>query len=222
MVEIFDFRSEINDVILFEIELSQNNGLKIRTIASLLRFAETLEDNFDFSRFSNDDIDKIRDKCGAFARKYGYKEDIFSSACVYEYSVDGAVRHNDFLLESSRLFTFADDIPPKNTLLDVRKCVNDRGIAAATVKDGRVVSVAAANIVEDHLEITVETVPDYRRKGFSTSNVALLMGELQKRKMPAIYKCKSTNIASMKVAKKLELKKEKITYVYRAVRQGNI
>ena len=222
MIEFLDVSFDSNKIVPFEFELSEGCEILIRTLLSLADFAEYFEKRNIGNYFSRNAIDEIRKNCYHTIVEFGFKEDISSGYCVFEYSSDGSVINPKLIRPDSKIINCIEKSNfDKKILLDVRDSVRTGGIASVTFDGGAIISAAATNITinkVEPMEITTETAVGYRGMGLSASNVALLFLELQKREKTAVYKCRSTNRASIAVAEKVGLRRTKVVYRYLGIK----
>lgn len=222
MIEFLDVSFDGNKTVPFEFELSEDCEILIRTLPSLADFAESFEKRYIGNYFSRNAIDEIRKNCYHTIVELGFKEDISSGYCIFEYSSDGIVINPKLIRPNSKIINLIEKSNfDKKILFDVRDSIRIGGIASVTLDGNTIISVAAANIMRDNggqTEITTETAVGYRGRGLSASNVALLSLELQKRGKNAVYKCRNTNHASIAVAEKVGLKRTKTTYRYLGIK----
>ena len=218
MIELINSSFECDRVIPFEFEISEGHEILIRALPCLADFAESFEAKYKMCYCTGEALGEIRKTCAEVIAPLGFKEDISSKHLVYEYRADDVLINKELIHSESHLIKNVAEVDfEKRILFDVRECVRSGGIASVTLNNGAVISVAAANMASDEnnpAEITTETAVGYRGMGLSCSNAALLILELQKMGKSVIYKCRSTNFASMRVAEKLGLKCAKITYQY--------
>jgi len=224
MIELIDVSLERERIVPFEIELCEGKEILIRALPCLADFADRFEKRYENCYLSREAIDDIRKHCAEMILPLGFCEDVSSAYCIYEYSADGVLINEKFVRSDSHVIKNLSEVDfGKRILFDVYECIKSGGIASVTVNNGVVVSVAAVNMPFDEektVEITTETAVGYRGMGLAASNVASVILELKKMGITPVYRCRSTNFASLKVAEKVRLKREKIIYRYLCVRKN--
>ncbi len=224
MIELVDASLESKKIVPFEFELLKENEILIRVLPCLADFAERFEKQYENCYSSRDVIDEIRKHCAQITAPLGFFEDISSTYCIYEYSADEVLINEKLVRDDSRIIkNLAEADFNKRILFDVIECVRSGGIASVTVNNGSIVSVAAVNGLcsgRETVEITTETAVGYRGMGLASSNAASVILELKKMGKSPVYKCRSTNLASVSVAEKIGLKREKTIYRYLGVRKN--
>lgn len=222
MIEFLDVSFDGNKTVPFEFELSEDCEILIRTLPSLADFAESFEKRYIGNYFSRNAIDEIRKNCYHTIVELGFKEDISSEYCIFEYSSDGIVINPKLIRPDSKIINRIEKSNfDKKILFDVRDSIRIGGIASVTLDGNTIISAAATNMPinkVESMEITTETAVGYRGMGLSASNVSLLFLELQKREKSAVYKCRSTNRASIAVAEKVGLRRTRVVYRYLGIK----
>ena len=108
------------------------------------------------------------------------------------------------------------------TTFDLKELKEYKLPAFVTVVDGKVVSIATVNPYskgQRMLEITAETAPAYRKRGYGASNVAALADYLLRHKHTVAYCCSRYNSGSIKIARKVGLTNDGRFYAIDAYRK---
>ncbi len=108
------------------------------------------------------------------------------------------------------------------TTFDLKELKEYKLPAFVTVVDGAVVSIATVNPYskgQRMLEITAETAPAYRKRGYGASNVAALAYYLLRHKHTVAYCCSRYNSGSIKIARQIGLIHEGKFYAIDAYRK---
>lgn len=176
---------------------------KVFAYPSVLSLCETYAARFAADLYSDAALAYLADGCAAFCTSLGYTKDKHSAVVGYNFLPQG---------EPTCDFAFCKRIRRDGkyenlTTFDLSACLAaDRVIFAATSEE-KIVSVAVtcetltAENVGNSIEISTETAPDFRGKGYATACVAALSAHLLSRGYRALYKCRRENTASARVAR---------------------
>ena len=208
--EIFD--AEYPAVVPFLME-EYGNECRFEVYSGFERSARRFAGEFPEERFSEEALGKICAYSDEYLAERGYSRDKKQTASFYiRYEFTGSGRLLSLCLSDTTFFL--SDIYAPGQSLFVKKGGNittfnlpslvKKGIPAfVTLCGDRIVSIATVNETEEEkniLEITVETAPAFRKRGYAVSNTAALADYIQKLGKKAVYCCRATNLSSRKVA----------------------
>lgn len=199
----FIIDNEFDCVFPISYELYYGKELKIATFERFLPVAKKFESLFGNDPFNVEAINWIHENFCKSARDNGYEPDEkAASKWILTHKIDNVNQINRSIINNStiRLDKFCRQ---KNlTTFKFDELFEQELTAFATSIDGKIVSIASENYSEyDNIaEITVETAPDYRKKGYAASNIAALAECLINDYELVAYNCSCKNIASQKSA----------------------
>ena len=198
------------------------DGLEIEVYSGVKRTVKRFLKRFGADVFSDEALTAVNEELERYANAHGYEGETHERLRWY-YSF--ALRSKESLDSSAVLepSTMIEDDSLENlTTLDVKENL-EKGIPMfATVVDGKIVSMACVNEYGDGqkmLEITVESAPEYRRKGYACSNTAALAGFLLENGYSVAYCCSRYNEGSRRIAESLGFEKVGRFYAYNAYRK---
>ena len=170
---------------------------------SVLSLCETYAARFAADLYSDAALAYLADGCAAFCTSLGYTKDKHSAVVGYNFLPQG---------EPTCDFAFCKRIRRDGkyenlTTFDLSACLAAERVIFAAISEEKIVSVAVAcetltaENVGNSIEISTETAPDFRGKGYATACVAALSAHLLSRGYRALYKCRRENTASARVAR---------------------
>ena len=176
---------------------------KVFAYPSVLSLCETYAARFAADLYSDAALAYLADGCAAFCTSLGYTKDKHSAVVGYNFLPQG---------EPTCDFTFCKRIRRDGkyenlTTFDLSACLAAERVIFAAISEEKIVSVAVAcetltaENVGNSIEISTETAPDFRGKGYATACVAALSAHLLSRGYRALYKCRRENTASARVAR---------------------
>lgn len=176
---------------------------KVFAYPSVLSLCETYAARFAADLYSDDALAYLADGCAAFCTSLGYTKDKHSAVVGYNFLPQG---------EPTCDFAFCKRIRRDGkyenlTTFDLSACLAAERVVFAAISEEKIVSVAVAcetltaENVGNSIEISTETAPDFRGKGYATACVAALSAHLLSRGYRALYKCRRENTASARVAR---------------------
>lgn len=176
---------------------------KVFAYPSVLSLCETYAARFAADLYSDAALAYLADGCAAFCTSLGYTKDKHSAVVGYNFLPQG---------EPTCDFAFCKRIRRDGkyenlTTFDLSACLAAERVIFAAISEEKIVSVAVAcetltaENVGDSIEISTETAPDFRGKGYATACVAALSAHLLSRGYRALYKCRRENTASARVAR---------------------
>ena len=176
---------------------------KVFAYPSVLSLCETYAARFAADLYSDAALAYLADGCAAFCTSLGYTKDKHSAVVGYNFLPQG---------EPTCDFAFCKRIRRDGkyenlTTFDLSACLAADRVIFAAISEEKIVSVAVtcetltAENVGNSIEISTETAPDFRGKGYATACVAALSAHLLSRGYRALYKCRRENTASARVAR---------------------
>ena len=176
---------------------------KVFAYPSVLSLCETYAARFAADLYSDAALAYLADGCAAFCTSLGYTKDKHSAVVGYNFLPQG---------EPTCDFAFCKRIRRDGkyenlTTFDLSACLAAERVIFAAISEEKIVSVAVAcetltaENVGNSIEISKETAPDFRGKGYATACVAALSAHLLSRGYRALYKCRRENTASARVAR---------------------
>ena len=176
---------------------------KVFAYPSVLSLCETYAARFAADLYSDAALAYLADGCAAFCTSLGYTKDKHSAVVGYNFLPQG---------EPTCEFAFCKRIRRDGkyenlTTFDLSACLAAERVIFAAISEEKIVSVAVAcetltaENVGNSIEISTETAPDFRGKGYATACVAALSAHLLSRGYRALYKCRRENTASARVAR---------------------
>lgn len=176
---------------------------KVFAYPSVLSLCETYAARFAADLYSDAALAYLADGCAAFCTSLGYTKGKHSAVVGYNFLPQG---------EPTCDFAFCKRIRRDGkyenlTTFDLSACLAADRVIFAAISEEKIVSVAVAcetltaENVGNSIEISTETAPDFRGKGYATACVAALSAHLLSRGYRALYKCRRENTASARVAR---------------------
>lgn len=177
---------------------------KLFAYPSVLPLCETYAAHFAADPYSDDALAYLSEGCAAFCTSLGYTKDRHSTVAGYNFLPQG---------EPTCDFSFCKRIRRDGkyenlTTFDLSACLAAERVIFAVVEEEKIVSVAvacetlSAENAGSHIEISTETSPDFRGRGYATACVAALSAHLLSRGYRALYKCRRENTTSAHVARR--------------------
>jgi hypothetical protein len=191
-----------DDVVeVFHAEFS-DEGLKIEVSPELFDavkpFSLLSEDSF----FSDETTDKLVDIVDSILYPLGYE---IRYGRNYHYTINSRDKVNRSLILDSSEVLLPDNSYENLTELTPEEL--EMGfLCFATVKDGKIVSIATENPHHEEakrIDIGVETTPEYEGNGYGSSNVASLSYYLLDSGITVTYTVDDGNIPSIRLAEKV-------------------
>lgn len=176
---------------------------KVFAYPSVLSLCETYAARFAADLYSDAALAYLADGCAAFCTSLGYTKDKHSAVVGYNFLPQGEPTCNFAFCKRIR----RDGKYENLTTFDLSACLAAERVIFAAISEEKIVSVAVAcetltaENVGNSIEISTETAPDFRGKGYATACVAALSAHLLSRGYRALYKCRRENTASARVAR---------------------
>lgn len=176
---------------------------KVFAYPSVLSLCETYAARFAADLYSDAALAYLADGCAAFCTSLGYTKDKHSAVVGYNFLPQGEPTCDYSFCKRIR----RDGKYENLTTFDLSACLAAERVIFAAISEEKIVSVAVAcetltaENVGNSIEISTETAPDFRGKGYATACVAALSAHLLSRGYRALYKCRRENTASARVAR---------------------
>lgn len=172
--------------------------------------------------FSDEALSELNAELEKYSSSHGYEgEEHERLRWYYSYSMKNIEK-----LDTSAIFASSIKIEDERfenlTTLDVIENLEKNIPMFASIVDGKIVSMACVNECGEEqrmLEITVETAPEYRGKGFARSNTAALAKYLLENGYSVAYCCSRYNEGSRRIAESLGFDFVGRFYAYNAYRK---
>lgn len=196
--------------------------LEVEIYSGVKRLAKRFVKKYGKEIFSDEALSLINAELEKYANAHGYEGETHERLRWYYSFSMRDVKNLDIsaILPSS---VKIDDNNFENlTTLDVRENLEKKIPMFATVTHGKIVSMACVNEYGEGqrmLEITVETAPEYRKKGFARSNTAALAKFLLENGHSVAYCCSRYNESSRRIAESLGFDLVGRFYAYNAYRK---
>ncbi len=192
---------------------------EIEAYSRIEKIAEEYHSKFFGKFFSSNAIDWIDERLRPYVESEGYlRECTGKYRWYYRYEANADTKlPTELILPSTEMLSEGEyDFLVSFSLAEQLS----KGLPSFVTKDGdRIVSIATVNEHSDGqkmLEITVETAPAYRSRGFGLSNTVALADYLVNRGFGVTYACSKYNRASCCLAKKAGFEKVGRFYAYTA------
>jgi len=172
--------------------------------------AETFRERYKGRYFGREALTFIARGTDAYLEKNGYERDTVGMTRYYyqyeltpEDSLDRSlIGQHTFRLREELL----DGINENLTTFDLEELLKREIEAFVVIADGKVAAIATVNerFEEGSMpEVTVETAPAYRRRGYALSAVAALCDFLLSQGCSVAYCCRNTHTSSNHVASRI-------------------
>ena len=196
--------------------------LEIEVYSGVKRIAKRFVKKNRKDIFSDEVLSLLNEELEKYSNAHGYEgEERERLRWYYSYSMKNAEK-----LDTSAIFASSIKIGDERfenlTTLDVIENLEKDIPMFASIVDGNIVSMACVNEhTKDQrmLEITVETAPEYRKKGYARSNTAALAKYLLESGYSVAYCCSRYNEGSRRIAESLGFDLVGRFYAYNAYRK---
>lgn len=183
--------------------LTEDGGLSVLVHPSFLSLVEQIrtdagQEDFDFFTL----CDRLTTALSTELLTHGYQIDRKST-------VEGYLLYGDQTTEKSLKTDYSStsdilEVDIKGNLTTVSINKNEMEAACGIVHNGRLLSLAfASQVQEGRAEITVETAPAFRRRGYARASLAALTAKLLFRGILPVYRCRLENAASRALAEQV-------------------
>ncbi len=215
------FKSDYPMIVPFLVE-SYGDDLEIEVYSGVKRLAKRYVKRYGKDIFSDEALAALNEELEKYALSHGYEGETHERLRWY-YSFSMRSTENldiSAILPSS--VKIEDESLENLTTLDVKENIEKNIPMFATVVDSKIVSMACVNEYgegQKMLEITVETAPEYRRRGYARSNTAALAKYLVENGYSVAYCCSRYNEGSRRIAESLGFDLDGRFYAYNAYRK---
>ncbi len=204
----FVFENQWDIAIPISIELLDGDEARIEVFPKLEHIARELCERFAQDMLSDAALEWLWDAVRPYAKEWGYSDDKFRDRWGYIFRADDAMG-TECAAQCGVSILCGTDAPKNRTTLDIEYCLTEGHAASVICERGEIVSAALTHEPIDELislgaefcEIGVETIPEYRSRGYARCAVAALSLFLKEKGLTAEYRCQRYNEASYKVAK---------------------
>ncbi len=196
--------------------------LELEVYSGVKRIAKRFVKKYGKDIFSDEALALINEELENYAVSHGYEGETHERLrWYYSFSMRSAENLDiSAILPSS--VKIEEDVFENLTTLDVGENLEKNIPIFATLEDGKIVSMACVNEYgegQKMLEITVETAPEYRKKGYARSNTAALAKFLLENGYSVAYCCSRYNEGSRRIAESLGFDFVGRFYAYNAYRK---
>lgn len=185
-------------------------NLSLEVYSGIENEAKAFLARFEGRYFSKEALSFIARATDSYLLEKGYRRDtVGETLYYYQYEMTGAdTPESSLILPNTQRLTAAllKKIKRNLTTFSLGELLQKRLPTFVTVEEGTVVALATVNERLQkgaYLEITVETAPAYRRRGYAVSNVAALSAYLLSKGATVAYCCRNTHTKSNKVARRV-------------------
>ena len=216
------FKSDYPMIVPFLVT-EYGDDLEIELYSGVKRFCKKLVKRYGKEIFSDEALSELNEELEKYASIHGYEGEKHERLRWYHsFSMRNAENlDTSAILESS--VKIKEDIYENLTTLEVFENLEKNIPMFATVADGQIVSMACVNEYSEGqkmLEITVETSPAYRKRGFARSNTAALAKYLVENGYSVAYCCSRYNVGSERIVRSLGFDYVGRFYAYNAYRKN--
>ncbi|MBE6618255.1 MAG: GNAT family N-acetyltransferase [Ruminococcaceae bacterium] len=196
------------------LEIEVYSGVKRLVKHHVKRYADTI--------FSDESLTDLNEKLEEYALSHGYEGEMHERLrWYYSFSMRNAEKLDVTAILPSSVKIEEDNLENLTTL-DIKENLEKNIPMFATVIDGKIVSMACVNEYGEGqrmLEITVETAPEYRKRGYARSNTTALAKYLIENGYSVAYCCSRYNEGSRRIAASLGFQLDGRFYAYNAYRK---
>lgn len=200
----------------------QGGDLEIEVYSGVKRLVKRHVKKYRNDIFSDESLSLINEELEGYADAHGYEGEAHERLrWYYSFSMRSAEKLDTAAILPSSV-KIEDDGLENLTTIEVNENLEKNIPTFATVEDGKIVSLACVNEYtkgQRMLEITVETAPDYRKKGYARSNTAALAKHLIENGYSVAYCCSRYNDGSRRIAESLGFDLVGRFYAYNAYRK---
>ena len=200
----------------------QGNDLEIEVYSGVKRLVKRHIKRYADDIFSDESLALINEQLEKYADSHGYEgEEHERLRWYYSFSMRD-IKNLDTAAILPSSVKIEDASLENLTTIDVCENLEKNIPTFASVVDGKIVSLACVNEYSEGqrmLEITVESAPDYRKKGYARSNTAALAKYLLENSHSVAYCCSRYNEPSRKIAESLGFDLVGRFYAYNAYRK---
>lgn len=199
-----------------------DDGLEIEVYSGVKSFSKKFVKKYGKEIFSDEALTILTDELEKYADLHGYEGEKHERLRWYHsFSMRSAENLDTSAILPSSV-KIEEDVCINRTTLEVGENLEKNIPMFATIADGQIVSMACVNEYSEGqrmLEITVETSPAYRKKGYARSNTAALAKYLIENGYSVAYCCSRYNIGSERIARSLGFDYVGRFYAYNAYKK---
>lgn len=180
--------------------------LEIEVYSGVKRFCKRLVKKYGKDIFSDEALSELNEELEKYANSHGYEGETHERLRWYHSFSMRSAENFDSSVVLPTSVKIDEDIYENLTTLEVSENLEKNIPMFATVENGKIVSMACVNEYTEGqkmLEITVETAPEYRKRGFARSNTAALAKHLIENGYSVAYCCSRYNEGSQHIARSL-------------------
>ncbi len=201
------------------------DDLELEVYSGVKGFSKKLVKRYGRDIFSDEALSELNEELEKYAELHGYEgEEHERLRWYYSFSMRN-IENLDVSAILPSSVKIEEDIYENLTTLEVDENLEKNIPMFATLEDGKIVSMACVNEYgegQKMLEITVETSPRYRKKGYARSNTAALAKYLIENGYSVAYCCSRYNVGSEHIARSLGFDYVGRFYAYNAYKKANI
>ncbi len=196
--------------------------LEVEVYSGVKKLVKSFVKNYGKDIFSDEALSLINEELEKYALSHGYEGETHERLrWYYSFSMRNAEKLDVSAILPSSVRIESDGFENLTTL-EVKENLEKNIPMFATVENGKILSMACVNEYGDGqrmLEITVETSPEYRKKGYARSNTAALAKFLLENGYSVAYCCSRYNKGSRRIAESLGFDFVGRFYAYNAYRK---
>ena len=210
-----------NEVIVPFLIVEEGENIEIEAYKGVKREVEELIVYRNINCFSKSGIDMIDQMVLPFVKKLGYEREICGKYRWYlSFTASSDTNIDTSLILGNTVKLSKRHLKLKNLLtFDLYELIEKRLDAFVVIEDGCVVSIATVNQHargQNMLEMTVETAPGFRCRGYASSAGTALCSYLSDKGKSVAYVCSRYNRNSIMTAKKIGFEYVGRFYAYTA------
>lgn len=196
---------EENDDVIFPFTMTERGGeYTFRSFDFLKEKIRPIIEKYDdpFCAECREEIDKaIFPDIDAL----GYEKQDVCDEWYYIYGSDHSVKASEIEIEMLTSESKIGDIEFEET--DLAEALEYSQLCTAVRKDEKIVSVCVENFLDNEreVEVSVETLPEYRGKGYASACLAYMTNLLVEDAREVLYMCSCNNKASIRTAERAGL-----------------
>ncbi|MBE6608232.1 MAG: GNAT family N-acetyltransferase [Ruminococcaceae bacterium] len=198
------------------------DDLEIEVYSGVKRFCKKLVKRYGKGIFSDEVLSQLNEELEKYANLHGYEGEKHERLRWYHsFSMRNAEKLDTSAILGSSV-KIEEDVYINRTTYEVGENLEKNIPMFATLEDGKIVSMACVNEYSEGqkmLEITVETSPSYRKRGFARSNTAALAKYLIENGYSVAYCCSRYNVGSERIARSLGFDYVGRFYAYNAYKK---
>lgn len=215
--EIFDE----NDDVIFPLTITERNGeTTYRSFEFLKPRLENVINGID-NPFCKESIEKFDVAIFETIDALGYEKQDVCDEWYYIFGSKNNVQMPDIDVEIIDKST--DTGNPSFNETDLDDAIEYEQLCVGVRRDGKIVSVCVENFLDNGkvVEVSVETLPEYRGRGFAKACLAFMNNLLVDDNREMLYMCSCRNMASIRTAISTGLVRYGMNYYYVCQKKEN-